>query len=38
MSWTEIVKHPKDVLNKGDQVKIKILDLSNKEHKLSLGY
>jgi len=37
MSWTEIVKHPKDVLNKGDQVKIKILDLSNKEHKLSLG-
>ena len=37
MSWTEIVKHPKDVLNKGYQVKIKILDLSNKEHKLSLG-
>ena len=37
MSWTEIVKHPKDVLNKGDKVKIKILDLSNKEHKLSLG-
>ena len=37
MSWTEIVKHPKDVLNKGDKVKIKILDLSNKDHKLSLG-
>ena len=37
MSWTEIVKHPKDILNKGDNVKIKILDLSNKEHKLSLG-
>ena len=37
MSWTEIVKHPKDVLNKGDKVKIKILDLSNKEHRLSLG-
>ena len=37
MSWTEIVKHPKDILNKGDKVKIKILDLSNKEHKLSLG-
>ena len=37
MSWTEIVKHPKDILNKGDKVKIKILDLSNKEHRLSLG-
>ena len=37
MSWTEIVKHPKDVLNKGDKVKIKILDLSNQEHRLSLG-
>ena len=37
MSWTEIVKHPKEVLNKGDKVKIKILDLSNKEHRLSLG-
>ena len=37
MSWTEIVKHPKDILNKGDKVKVKILDLSNKEHRLSLG-
>ena len=37
MSWTEIVKHPKDVLNKGDSVEVKILDLSNKEHRLSLG-
>ena len=37
MSWTEIVKHPKDILNKGDNVKVKILDLSNKEHRLSLG-
>ena len=37
MSWTEIVKHPKDILNKGDSVKVKILDLSNKEHRLSLG-
>jgi len=37
MSWTEIVKHPKDILNKGDKVKIKILDLSNQEHRLSLG-
>ena len=37
MSWTEIVKHPKDILSKGDPVKIKILDLSSKEHRLSLG-
>ena len=37
MSWTEIVKHPKEILNKGDSLKVKILDLSNKEHRLSLG-
>ena len=37
MSWTETVRHPKDVLTKGDEVEVKVLDLSSKEHRLSLG-
>ena len=37
MSWTESVRHPKDFLSKGDEVEVKILDLSSKEHRLSLG-
>ena len=37
MSWTETVRHPKDVLAKGDEVEVKVLDLSSKEHRLSLG-
>jgi len=37
MSWTESIRHPKDFLSKGDEVEVKILDLSSKEHRLSLG-
>ena len=37
MSWTESVRHPKDFLSKGDEVEVRILDLSSKEHRLSLG-
>jgi small subunit ribosomal protein S1 len=37
MSWTESVRHPNEVLAKGDEVTVKVLDLSSKEHRLSLG-
>ena len=37
MSWTESIRHPKDFLSKGDEVEVKILDLSSKDHRLSLG-
>ena len=37
MSWTESIRHPKDFLNKGDEVEVKVLDLSSKDHRLSLG-
>ena len=37
MSWTETIRHPKDFINKGDEVQVKVLDLSSKEHRLSLG-
>ena len=37
MSWTETVRHPKEILTKGDEIEVKVLDLSSKEHRLSLG-
>ena len=37
LSWTQLVRHPKDILKKGDEVKVKILDVSSEERKLSLG-
>ncbi len=37
MSWTESIKHPKEIVSKGDEIEVKILDLSSKEHRLSLG-
>ncbi len=37
MSWTSKVRHPKEILQKGDEVEVKILDVSQADRKISLG-
>ena len=37
MSWTKIVKHPKDVLDVNDEIEVKVLEVSSSDKKLSLG-
>ncbi len=37
MSWTERVKHPSKVLNVGDEVECKVLEVDSKSKRISLG-
>ena len=37
MSWIQLVRHPKDILKKGDSIKVRILDVSAEDRRLSLG-
>ncbi len=37
MSWTERIKHPSKVLNIGDEVECKVLEVDSKNKKISLG-
>jgi len=37
MSWTLLVRHPKEIVQKGDKIKIRILDVSVEDRRLSLG-
>lgn len=37
MSWTRKIRHPKEILSKGDEVDVKVLDVSKDERKISLG-
>ena len=37
MSWTKRIKHPSKVLSVGDEVEAVVLDVSEKERKISLG-
>ena len=37
MSWTGRTKHPSEVLNTGDQLEVKILDVDPRAKKISLG-
>ncbi|MCF7807582.1 MAG: 30S ribosomal protein S1 [Candidatus Marinimicrobia bacterium] len=37
LSWTSKVRHPKEILQRGDTVQVKILDISKSERKISLG-
>ncbi|MBL7716840.1 MAG: 30S ribosomal protein S1 [Bdellovibrionales bacterium] len=37
MSWTERVKHPSKVLNVGDEVECKVLEVDTKQKRISLG-
>ena len=37
MSWVQTVRHPKEIIQKGDKVKVKILEISIEDKRLSLG-
>ncbi len=37
MSWTKLVRHPKEIVQKGDKVKVKILEVSAEDRRLALG-
>lgn len=38
LSWTRNVRHPKEILSKGDQVEVRILDVSRENRRIALGY
>ena len=37
MSWVKLVRHPKDIIQNGDTVKVRILEVSSEDRRLSLG-
>ncbi len=37
MSWTRRVRHPKELLKRGDEVKVQILDIDANKRRISLG-
>ena len=37
LSWTKVVRHSKDVLEKGQEVEVSILEVSRENRKISLG-
>ena len=37
LSWTKVIKHPKEVVEKGDELEIKILEVSRDNRRISLG-
>ena len=38
LSWTKVIKHPKEVLEKGQEIEVCILEVSKEDRKISLGY
>lgn len=37
LSWTKIVRHPKEVIEKGEKVEVRILEVSRENRRISLG-
>ncbi len=37
MSWTKVVRHPKEILEKGQEVEVRILEVSRENRRISLG-
>lgn len=37
MSWTKRVRHPKEIVKKGDEVEVVILDINTEKRRISLG-
>jgi len=37
MSWTKLVRHPKEIVQKGDKIKVRILEASAEDRRLALG-
>jgi len=38
LSWTKKIKHPSEVLKKGDEVEVIVLDVNKGDRRVSLGY
>jgi len=38
MSWTKVVKHPKEIVEKGQKIEVRILEVSRDNRRISLGY
>lgn len=37
LSWTKVIRHPKEVVDRNQEVEVKILDVSRKSRRISLG-
>ena len=37
MSWTKVVRHPKEIVEKGESLEIRILEVSRENRRISLG-
>jgi small subunit ribosomal protein S1 len=37
MSWIKNVRHPKEIVKRGDQIDVKVLEVSAESHRLALG-
>ena len=38
LSWTKIIRHPKEVVEKGQEIEVRILEVSRENRRISLGY
>ena len=38
LSWTKVVKHPKEIVEKGQKIEIRILEVSRENRRISLGF
>ena len=38
LSWTKKVRHPKEVVKKGEEIEVMVLDISRDNRRISLGY
>ena len=38
MSWTKVVRHPKEIVEKGQELEVRILEISKENRRISLGY
>ncbi len=38
LSWTKVVKHPKEILEKGQEIDVSIIEISRENRRISLGY
>lgn len=38
LSWRKVIKHPKEVVEKGQELEVRILEVSRENRRISLGY
>ena len=38
LSWTKVIKHPKEIVEKGQEIEVRILEVSRDNRRISLGY